>query len=359
MTQLSAGRHLAPATPGLGETQAAGLQGARRSVNAERPRRRRSVSATLAAVLAAGALLAGCAGPPSAGRPLPSSTATPAGGIPHIMVIMEENQSYSATLGSCGSGSPDPYWCSLAATYASGTGWYGVQHPSLPNYLDMVSGADHGCTADTCPISVGGAGPDLGGQLSQAGIPWVAWMESMPRPCDTGGDSGNYEQHHDPFAYFTDVTASTDCSTDLAPYPGASAMVSALDGGDAPDLVWLTPNVCDDMHTACTSTNQITVGDDWLKSNLPGVLQSSWFEDGGTVIITMDEDEGDNSGCCGDAAGGSIPITVISGQARGFGNFSSAGDHYGVLRSLEEAFHLSLLGGAQNPANGDLSSLLG
>jgi hypothetical protein len=320
---------------------------------------RHFVSTGLAAVLAAGALLMGCAGPASPGKPLPSSTVAPASGTPHIMLIMEENQSYSATLGSCGGGSPDPYWCSLAATYASGTQWYGVAHPSLPNYLDIVSGADQGCIADTCPLSVGGSAPNLGEQLSQAGIPWVAWMESMPRACDTGGDSGDYAQHHDPFAYFADVTTSADCSANLAPYPGASAMVSALEGGNAPDFVWLTPNVCDDMHTACNSANQITAGDDWLKSNLPGVLQSSWFAAGGTVIIAMDESEGDDSGCCGGAAGGSVPITVISSQARGFGDFSSAGDHFGVLRSLEEAFHLSLLGGAKNPANGDLGSLLG
>jgi hypothetical protein len=35
---------------------------------------------------------------------------------PHVMVIVEENRGYAATLGSC---SADPYLCSLAAGYAS------------------------------------------------------------------------------------------------------------------------------------------------------------------------------------------------------------------------------------------------
>ena len=39
---------------------------------------------------------------------------------PHIMVIMEENKGYSATLGSC---SADPYLCSLATSYASPNNW--------------------------------------------------------------------------------------------------------------------------------------------------------------------------------------------------------------------------------------------
>ena len=35
------------------------------------------------------------------------------------------------------------------------------------------------------------------------------------------------------------------------------------------------------------------------------------------------------------------------------------GDNYGTLRTIEEAFGLSLLGAASSSANGDLSSLFG
>ena len=66
------------------------------------------------------------------------------------MVIMEENKGYAATLGSCGS---DPYWCSLASQYASYTSWYGIGHPSLPNYLAFDSGGPRA------------AGPTLPGTL--------------------------------------------------------------------------------------------------------------------------------------------------------------------------------------------------
>jgi hypothetical protein len=57
--------------------------------------------------------------------------------------------------------------------------------------------------------------------------------------------------------------------------------------------------------------------------------------------------------------GGTIPLTVISATARGQGDVATAGDHFGTLRSIEEAYGLPLLGAAADPANGDLSALFG
>jgi len=54
------------------------------------------------------------------------------------MIIVEENQGFAATLGDC---SADPYLCSLASGYASASRWFGVYHPSLPNYLALTSGS--------------------------------------------------------------------------------------------------------------------------------------------------------------------------------------------------------------------------
>src|ERR1035441_7452134 len=118
--------------------------------------------------------------------PTATVSARPAGGYPHILVIMEESQSYADTLGTCGSGTPDPYWCSLASEYASMTSWSGVEEPySLPNYLAITGGSTQGCTNDICLTPDTITSQDLGGQLTAAGIPWTADMESMPTACDT------------------------------------------------------------------------------------------------------------------------------------------------------------------------------
>ena len=194
---------------------------------------------------------------------------------------------------------------------------------------------------------------DLGAELSAAGIPWKAYMESMPSPCARLGGAGDYAEKHNPFMYFS-ADRGSGCGAHVVPYPGAGAMAAALDAGAPPDFVWITPNLAHDMHDG-----SVAEGDAWLRSNLPAVLASSWFANHGTVIITMDENDASPSGsCCGSAAGGRVPMVVLSAKARGRGAVGTPGDHYTTLRTIEEAFGLPLLGGAAS-AGGDFSTLIG
>jgi acid phosphatase len=287
---------------------------------------------------------------PTAG---PTSTPTvPLASKPHILIIMEENQGYNATQTNCGSS--NAYFCQLASEYASVVPWYGVYHPSLPNYLAATSGSTQGCASDGClgPYPVN----NLGNQLSQAGIPWTAYMESMPSACYTGSSSGEYAQKHDPFVYYADILNGGGCASHVVPYPGAAGLVSALSGTNAPDFVWITPNLIDDLHDGT-----VAAGNAWLQANLGPVLSSAWFTDfNSTVIVTEDENDAQSLGsCCGDASGGQVPELVISGNAKGKGIVSLTGDLYGTLRTIEEAYGLALLGAAANSANGDLTPLFG
>jgi Phosphoesterase family/Carboxypeptidase regulatory-like domain len=291
-------------------------------------------------------------------NPISGATVTYSSGsnptaTPHVMVIMEENKGYAATLGSCVS---DPYLCGLASSYASATSWYGVGHPSVPNYLAFDSGSTQG-EANDCTSCGPFTATDLGGQLTAAGIPWTAYMETMPSACYTGVGglpTSLYTKRHNPFVYFTDVL-DNGCAAHVVQYPGVSGLVAALDGAGAPDFVWISPNLYDDMHSA-----SVTTGDNWLQANLGPVLASPWFtSSNATVIVTMDEHDDDDTGCCGDAAGGQIPMVVISNAARGKGSMALTGDHIGALRTIEETYGLAYLGGAATPADGDLLPLFG
>ena len=269
------------------------------------------------------------------------------------MVIMEENRGVTATLGHCIS---DPYLCSLAAGDASLTAWYAVTHPSAPNYVALVSGGTQGIASDCTPDG-GGCGPfnatDLGGQLSGAGIPWLALMESMPAPCDRVGSADAYAEKHDPFMYFTDDRGA-GCATHIVPYPGAATLSAVLDGSTPPDFIWITPNLINDMHDGT-----VAQGDAWLAANLRAVLSSSWYADHGTVIIAFDEnDDAPNGSCCGNAKGGVIPMIVVSENARGRGSIGTVGDHYSTLRAIETAYGLPLLGNAASAPTG-LEGLFG
>ena len=54
-----------------------------------------------------------------------------------------------------------------------------------------------------------------------------------------------------------------------------------------------------------------------------------------------------------------IPMVVVSSNAKGKGNVPVAGNLYGTLRSVEEAYGLPLLGAAAQPSSGDVSGLFG
>ena len=58
-----------------------------------------------------------------------------------------ENKNYSDVIGQ----SDQPFTNSLATQYGLATQSYAVNHPSLPNYLDIVSGQDPSNSTDDGP----------------------------------------------------------------------------------------------------------------------------------------------------------------------------------------------------------------
>jgi len=332
-----------------------------------------SYGATLSSSVAwTGAIATFELGASSSPTPTPAPTTTP----PHIMVIVEENQEYGDIIGS----SNAPYINSLASTYTSATNWYAVEHNSPTDYLDLISGSDQGLggtTKKTPPFSA----TNLVDELHSANIPWQAYMESMPSGCWAKGSNGLYDPIHNPFHYFTNYGSycTSGSSEGVVPYPGSSGLVTALDGSNPPDFVFITPNLCDDMHgsttgsTTCASdsgSQLITAGDTWLKDNLGPVLNSTWFQNNGVLIVTWDEgttklglaggsppDDGSCTSPNVPECGGHIPTLVIASKAAG--SFTSGGDHYGALRGIEEAYGVGLLGHSSGTNDGDLEPAFG
>jgi hypothetical protein len=71
-------------------------------------------------------------------------------GIPHldhVFVIMMENHSYSQVLNNPNT----PYINQLASTANMATNYFGVAHPSLTNYLEIVGGSNFGVHSDNYP----------------------------------------------------------------------------------------------------------------------------------------------------------------------------------------------------------------
>ncbi|HLY93463.1 MAG TPA: alkaline phosphatase family protein [Gaiellaceae bacterium] len=88
---------------------------------------------TRGALLVAALLLAVASAAGAKPKPKP-----PAPAAKHFFVIMLENHSKSSVLGDANA----PYISSLAGSYAVAANYFGVTHPSEPNYVAAISGSN-------------------------------------------------------------------------------------------------------------------------------------------------------------------------------------------------------------------------
>jgi hypothetical protein len=249
----------------------------------------------------------------------------------HIFEIVLENHETSSIIGS----SSAPYINSLTQQYGLATNYYGIRHPSLPNYLALIGGDTFGVSSNctNCFINA----PNLVDQLEGAGKSWKAYMESMPNPCYLGDAGSLYRQKHNPFIYFDSIRKNTARCNKIVPL---TQLDTDLKNNTVPEYTWITPNMCNSMHDCSVST-----GDNWLKTWVGKILASPAWQQNGVLFITFDEGK-TNAGCCSFAAGGQIVTLVISPLSKPAFKSSVAYDHYSLLRTIEDAWGLAPLANA-------------
>jgi len=218
-------------------------------------------------------------------------------------------------------------------------------HPSLPNYLWIEAGTNFGIHNDGPPREFEQqTTKHLVTLLEGASVTWKAYLENTTgKVCplrnrgklDHGG-TPLYAVRHEPFTYFADVTNnlnkhSSYCIAHLGKYRDLATDIA---NGTLPQYVWITPNICDDMHDRCAG-DPIAHGDTWLAKNVPAILNSEAYKKGGVLFITWDEaDKGD----------GPIPMIVLSPFARGDGYSNNIHyTHGSTLRTFQEIFGVSPL----------------
>jgi phosphatidylinositol-3-phosphatase len=292
--------------------------------------------ARLAVPAAIAAAIAGCtsASHAHASPPVASSASPAATAYSKILVIPEENHSYSQIIGS---GSA-PYLNQLATTYGLATNYdagYAVSCPSLPGYLLMTEGTTNNICDDNGPGSHPQSGDNVFHQAAATGRQWRGYAESMPSNCATS-NSGNYAVRHAPAPYYTDE--ATDCASWDVPLgtTTAGAFQADLAAGTLPAYSFVTPNLCHDMHggTGCSS-NLVKAGDDWLGTWIPKILASPDYTAGRlVVVITFDE---------GSSSTNHIATVVVSPTTSHVSS-GTAFTHCSLLRTSEEIIGQPLLG---------------
>jgi phospholipase C len=298
----------------------------------------------------------------------------------HIVEIMMENTSYGTIIGNTNA----PNINALASHYGLATDYFGVTHPSEPNYVANIGGDYFGIQDDNqfyCTPALATTDPNCAGttvdhtvnsqsladQLTAKGMTWKGYFQSLPPSPPPGqlvmtGPNANgpytfkypnntvalYASKHNPFLNFTgtqgalaNMVPDTQLDTDLA-------------NNALPNFSLVVPDQCHDMHgtSGCSDENGlISTGDSYVGNTVSAIMASkSWTKGRNAIVITWDEDDSSDAGlpgtgCCGaDPGGGHLATIVITNKSNHYPiTDGTAYNHYSLLASYEAAFGLSPL----------------
>jgi phosphatidylinositol-3-phosphatase len=286
----------------------------------------------------------------------------------HVFTIMMENTGIEALLSN-----PNAPWINQAIlTNGVAGNYYGVTHPSQPNYIAATSGALNGVTDDNDhTVDV----PNIVDQLESHGKTWKAYMQSLSL-CVTKLDHacGNqlYERKHNPFVSYLDVQSN---AARMANIVDSSQLGTDLANNTVPNYVWISPDQCNDMHgrfdpdpakaDVCGFDHVqelIAAGDTFLSNTVGQIMASRAWKDNSVILIAWDESDftgtgfngfGDDRGCCNSVAGqgGGHVLTLVITREGGARSSFTPYNHYSLLRTTEDALRLGCLANACDTAN--------
>jgi hypothetical protein len=266
----------------------------------------------------------------------------------HVFVIMMENHGTGEIIGNKADA---PFVNQLASRSRVALNYNGVTHPSLPNYLALISGSFQGIWDDckagqsvTCPAEefVPGSGDATDGnylsdseksnaagiahwfsgktivdQLESKGLTWKAYMQSMPAddtrhgveyaPIINGATVKLYAQKHNPFEYFSNIRSSSQRLKNIVPLEGNFS--TDLLSPKLANFVFISPDQCHDMHgispatasvignptcgypTAGLDHGAIKLGDKFLSDTVQAITGSPAWGPKAAIVVIWDEDE--------------------------------------------------------------------
>lgn len=324
--------------------------------------------------------------------------------IHHVWIIILENESESVSFGKS---SPAPY---LAKTLVKEgvflKNYYSTGHASNDNYISMISGqppnienqADcqsfdnfltPGTTSYGAEIGLGCVYPskvqNIATQLDAHHDSWRDYNQDMDNdpardetdvcshppvgksdPSQADTPTQHYATRHNPFVYFHAIIDNkTLCDShvvNLNDLPGDLKTASKT-----PNYSFITPDLCGDGHDATgpdCKPGGLEGINDFLKQWVPKITKSKAFtQQHGLLFITFDEaSDSDTSSCCGEIPGTGSPFPGLTGKGGGLvgavaispcikpGTVSKVDyNHYTMLGSMENLFHLPHIGYAQLP----------
>ena len=305
-----------------------------------------------------------------------TGTSTPQ--FDYLVIIVLENRGINQTYGNHCAGDCS-YITHLANQYSLAEGYSSLTHNSLPNYLAILSGWTQrlqGNLGDCSPLPSStkycpNVNPQLTGfpfttptiidRLESTGKTWKAYLEDYPPICaypssptncspgncyvGYGGTSNVYDNEHDPFVYFADISADGGRCSNIVQansggngFPDDNLLSDLSSTSKASNLMWLTPNLCDDGHNICPPNNNATTQqNNFLSQLVPEILTSNIFTtQKAALFITYDEGSSTypNDYVTSIWAGPSVKTNYRS---------STQYSHYSLLKTIENNWGLQPL----------------
>ena len=307
----------------------------------------------------------------------------------HAFIIVMENHGSGSIIGDPAM----PYVNHLAQTYGYADHYFGVTHPSLPNYIAMTSGSNYFSHSDD-PSQMF-PHTNLFDQMEQAGLSWKGYMGGLPKPGFTGAqypvDSKNplYVNKHDPFVLYPQIKNDPQRMKNVVPL---KQLADDLASGQVPALSFIVPDICNDMHGMAgdqcnygSDTHLKALGNAAIERWVTRIMASKAWTGNSVIFVTWDETDYTGNKATdgwksaaggpdspklpagtkllpagGTYGGGHVPMIVIAHDHLAHVVSHTPYNHYSLLRTLEQAWSLPYLGYASDGAQvKTLAPLLG
>jgi phosphatidylinositol-3-phosphatase len=258
----------------------------------------------------------------------------------HVVLVMEENQSYSSVAGNAAW----PHLNALIKAGALANNYFANAHPSIPNYFMLTTGQT--VTFDDSSTQVFNV-DNISRRMLSAKMSFKVYAEDI-KPGYLGGNTGLYVVRHNRFALLSDVASNPQVANQvIQPF---TQFTSDVNNKALPAFSFVVPNINDDAHSGTAQA-----ADNWLQSNIIGPLAANpAFQTGGDglLIVLFDESLGTDI-----ANGGGHIACVFWGPIVKAGYTQRSKNlyqHQNMLRTVMEVLSLSNPPAAASAA-GDMS----
>ncbi|MBN8974858.1 MAG: hypothetical protein J0I08_00085, partial [Rhizobiales bacterium] len=233
----------------------------------------------------------------------------------HIVVLSLENENYSDIVGNAQA----PYLNSLIAQGMLLTNYYGVTHPSQPNYIALFSGSTQGITNNGAFPQFSASVPTLASTLAASGYTFGGYAEATADP------------ERQPWIHFAN---SASDAHDFSTFPQTANGFASL-----PTVSYVSPNDADNMTPTSDNGGGIPAGDAWVQANLSAY--AAWAQaNNSLLIVTFDENNTNPAVTYPDHV---AAMVVGAGVPAGAVNNSPA-DPYSLLATIEGFYGATAIG---------------